>query len=144
MKEKIDLRAVAEAALREADGLVSTTDECKTPIDQCRAKKGPAECRVHCVEYFDRLCDAVTFEEAQQGLKEQFGIEAIPRKCLNKVEDNPKIVDFVLSSTKSVPEEEHEIATRDFYVTLAMLKEMHPNVASFPISVNIIMSTVTK
>ena len=79
MKEtqKQDLRRIAREALAATGVFAGVADECKTPPEECRSEKGPGGCRVHCAEYFDRLCETVSFDKARQGLKEKYGIECI-------------------------------------------------------------------
>lgn len=117
--------------LKEIAQLALAEDACPIPIDKCRSPNGPANCRVHCVEYFDRLCDSVTFEEAAKGLKDQFNVDCVPLEDLSKVVKDPQLVAEVNKRAHATTPEDFHRACKSLYVCMSDLKSRFPDI-QFP------------
>lgn len=117
--------------LKEIAQLALAEDACPIPIDKCRSPNGPANCRVHCVEYFDRLCDSVSFEEAVKGLKDQFNVDCVSLEDLPKVVKDPQLVEEVNKRAHATTPEDFHQACKSLYVGMSELKSRFPGI-QFP------------
>lgn len=117
--------------LKEIAQLALAEDACPIPIDKCRSPNGPANCRVHCVEYFDRLCDSVSFEEAVKGLKDKFNVDCVPLEDLSKVVKDPQLVAEVNKRAHATTPEDFHQACKSLYVGMSELKSRFPGI-QFP------------
>lgn len=122
-EDRIDLRRVAQMALAE--------DECATPIEECRSKNGPANCRVHCVSYLDRLCDTLTFEDAVKGLKAKFNVDCVRLEDLSTVAKDSLLLEEVNKRVHGTTSEDFRSACKSLYVCMSDLKSRFPTI-QFP------------